>query len=125
MQAFWDVPVYAEHQEAKVNRVGVRIINHKTKNVITLEMSCSWIGNMEKKILTYGPLGWELKQRYPGNKVQQYNIIMDVLGGWSKDLNGTVRSLVGGRALEVLRRMQKALLSATPNIARTFKVVKV
>ena len=48
---------------------------------------------------------------------------MNALGGWSKDLNGTVHRLVGGRAREVLRRMQKALLSATLNIAHTFKVV--
>ena len=48
---------------------------------------------------------------------------MEALGEWSKDVNGTVRRPIGGRAREVLRRMQKVLLSATMNIASTFKVV--
>lgn len=38
-QAFWDVPLFAEHQEVRANRVDARIINHVSKRVITLEMS--------------------------------------------------------------------------------------
>ena len=37
--------------------------------------------------MKYGPLTWKLKQHYQGYTVEQYNIIIDVLGGWSKDLN--------------------------------------
>ena len=55
--------------------------------------------------------------------MHQYNIIMDVLGGWSKKTEISVRSLVGRKTTQVLERMEKAVLSATPNIARTFKVV--
>ena len=67
-QAFWDVPLFAEHQEVRANRVNARIINHVSKRVITLEMSCPWVTNREKKeeekITKYGPLRWELKQKY-------------------------------------------------------------
>ena len=28
----------------------------------------------------------ELKQRYIGNRVEQYNVIIDVLGGYSKQV---------------------------------------
>ena len=56
--------------------------------------------------------------------MHQYNIIMDVLlGGWSKETEISVRSLVGRKTTQVLERIQKAVLSATLNIARTFKVV--
>ena len=50
---------------------------------------------------------------------------MDVVGGWSKETEISVQSpvLVGRKATHVLERMQKAVLSATVNIARTFKVV--
>ena len=48
---------------------------------------------------------------------------MDVVGGWSKETEISVQSLVGRKATHVLERMQKAVLSATLNIARTFKVV--
>ena len=76
-----------------------------------------------KKTMKYAPLGWELKQRYPGYEINQYNIILDVLGGWSKDLDVTVQNLVGSKVKGVLKKMQKACLSGTLNIARTLKVV--
>ena len=60
---------------------------------------------------------------YEGYEVHQYNIIRDVLGGWSKETEISVRSLVGRKTTQVLERMQKAVLSATLNIARPFKVV--
>ena len=70
VQAYWDVPVFAEHQEMRSNRVDAYIVNHKSKQVTTLEMSCPWVNNREKKseekTLKYGPLRWELKQQFPG-----------------------------------------------------------
>ena len=48
-QAYWDVSVFADHEEVGCNRVDARIVNHETKRVITLEMSCPWVQNREKK----------------------------------------------------------------------------
>ena len=76
-----------------------------------------------KKTMKYAPLGWELKQRYPGYEINQCNIIIDVLEGWSKDLDVSLQELVGSKAKGVLKNMQKACLPGTLNIARTFKVV--
>ena len=36
---------------------------------------------------------WELKQRYNGYRVEEYNVIIDVLGGYSKHLEKLVRKL--------------------------------
>ena len=127
VEAWWDVPVYADHQEVRANRVNARFVNHESKKVMTIEMSCLWISNREKKseekTMKYGPLRWELKEQYKGYEVHQYNIIMDVLGGWSRETEISVRPLVGWKTTQVLERLQKAVLSATLNIARTFKVV--
>ena len=57
------------------------------------------------------------------NNIININIILDVLGGWSKDLDVTLQKLVGSKAKGVLKKMQKACLSGTLNIARFFKVV--
>ena len=88
---------------------------------MTMEMSCPWVSNRQKKTsektMKYAPLRWELKQKYPGYEISQYNIIVDVLGGWSTDVEVAVKELAGR-----LKKMQKACLSATLNIARTFKV---
>ena len=119
--------MYADHQEVLANRVDARVVNHESKKVMTMKMSYPWISNREKKseekTMKYGPLRWELKEQYKGYEVYQYNIIMDMLGGWSEETEISVRSLVGRETTQVLEKMQKAVLSATLNIARTFKVV--
>ena len=52
-------------------------------------------------------------QKYPGYEINQCNIILDVLGGWSKDLDVSLQKLVGSKAKGVLKKMQKACLSGT------------
>ena len=127
VQVLWDVPVYADYHEVRANRVDARIINHKSKQVLTLEMSCPWIDNRarkdEEKTLKYGPLRWELKQQYKGYTVEQRNIIIDVLGGWSCELDAELHKLSGPKSRDVLKRMQKSIISSTLNLARTFKIV--
>ena len=73
--------------------------------------------------MNFCPLRWELKEQYEEYEVHQYNIIMDVLGGWSKETEISVQSLVGRKTPHVLERLQTAVSSVTLNIARTFKVV--
>ena len=74
---FRDISVFAENQELGANRIDVRTIDRKKRQVIALEMSCSWIESRskkeEEKTLKYSPLRWELKQLYP-----RYEI--DILG---------------------------------------------
>ena len=46
-QAFWDVPVYAEHTFVRANRVDARFVDHK--RVLAVEMSCHWLDNRVRK----------------------------------------------------------------------------
>ena len=90
-------------------------------------MSCPWINNRarktDEKTRKYGPLRLELKKKYPGYKLTQHNIIMDVLGGYSEEVRKSVQSLVGERSKLVLKKMQKAMLTSTLNIARSMKIL--
>ena len=54
--------------------------------------------------------------------MKQYNTIMDVLGGWSRDLEDELNELVGSKSKGVLHNMQKAVISGTLNTSRTFNV---
>ena len=59
--AYWDVLVFADHEEVRCNRVDAQIANNKTKQV-----SCPWVNNSwekksKKKTVKYAPLHWELK----------------------------------------------------------------
>ena len=122
---FWDVAGYAEHTYVRANRVDTRFVDQKAKQVWAVEMSCPWIDNRAKKVeekaIKYGPLLLELKQQHPGYEVQQCNIIIDALGGWSKDVEETMKKLVGARSKCVLEKMQKATNSYSLHIARYFK----
>ena len=104
-----------------------RFKDHEKKKVLAVEMSCPWTENREKKqkekTIKYGPLRWELKQQFPGYDIRQYNIITDALGGWSTEVDETMRELFGARGGEILLRMQRAVISHTLNIARTLKVM--
>ena len=79
----------------------------------------------EEKTIKYGPLRWELKQQFPGYEIRQYNIIIDVLGGWSTEVDDatSMRELFGAQGGQILLRMQTAIISHTLNIARTLKVM--
>ena len=128
LKALWDVPLFAEQVEVQANRIDAQVIDKVKKEVMLIEMSCPWMENrqrkMEEKMRKYGPLRWELKLQYPGYKVSQHNIIMDVLGGYSKDVRKSIKCLVGDRCDLVLKQMQKAMLSCTLNIARNFKILE-
>ena len=51
--------------------------------------------------IKYGPLRWELKRQFPGYDIRQYNIIIDVLGGWSTEVDEAMRELFGSRGGEL------------------------
>ena len=57
------------------------------------------------------------EKQYPGYAVEQYKIIMNVLGGWSKELDQEMRELMGKKGRVVLEKMQKAVISSTLNMA--------
>ena len=91
-------------------------------------MSCPWFDNRARndteKTDCEVPLRWELTRQYPGYKIVQLNVIMDVLGGWPKELDVEMNKIFGARSSDVLKRMQKtALLSSSPNIARAFLII--
>ena len=94
--------------------------------IIMMMMMMMIMRNSQKKTsektMRYALLRWELKQKYPGYEISQCNIIEDVLGGWSTDVEVAVKEPVGRRRRDTLKKMQRACLSVTLNIARTFKV---
>ena len=77
----------------------------------------------QDKTEKYAPLRLELKQQFKGYSIDQHNIILDVLGGYSKGLERTVRALVGRKSKEVLIKMQKSVLTSSLHIARHFKIM--
>ena len=98
-------------QEGRVNRADACLISHRTKQVIILEMSCPWIGKKEKKsdemTLEVSTTEMGAKGMLRRIELQQYNIITDTLGGWSKDLHLDVQRM----DTELRSRLLTSLLS--------------
>ena len=84
-------------------------------------MSCPWLENREskdfEKTTKYSQLRLEMTNRYPEYKVNEYNVIMDVLGGCSKEVEQNIKELVGNKSESIMRQMQKAILSSSLHIA--------
>ena len=120
-------PLFPEQVEVRATRIDEQVIHKTKREVILIEMSCPWMENRqmktEEKMRKNGPLRWELKQQYPGYKVSQHNIILDVLGGFPKDLKKSIKRLIGDKSDLVLEQMQKVMLSCTLNI-RIFKILE-
>ena len=76
-----------------------------------------------QKTQKYGSLMWELRERNPGYQVKQYNIIIDVLGGYSADVSDAIKELVGEKSATILQRMQRSVISNTLNIAHNLKIL--
>ena len=68
-------------------RSGMSLYLRSTKKLMLALSTTSQSGRKieEEKTTKYGPLRWNLKQKYQGYEVKHYNIIMDLLGGWCRD----------------------------------------
>ena len=64
-----------------------------------------------------------MRQQYPYYNIAKHSVIMDVLGGVSRETIQSIKELVGVRADKILLDMQKVVISSTLNIARIFKVL--
>ena len=115
--AYWDGPLYAENDLVSANRIDATIVDKGKREVSLIEMSCPCIENREvkaeEKTTKYAPLRVELKERYPGYQVTQYIIIIDVLGGYSREVKQALKKLVGDRSNSLVFKMQKSVLSSS------------
>ena len=124
--AFWDVPLFADTTQVNANRIDATVIDKTSKRVRVIEMSCQCLENRQsrdfEKTTKYSKLRLELTNRYLEYKVNQYNTIMDVLGGCSKEVEQNMKELVGDKCESSMRQMQNAILSSSLHIARMFKL---
>ena len=125
--AYWDVPLYAENNLVTANRIEANIVDKGKREVSLIEMSCSWIESWEvkaeEKTTKYAPLRAEPKERYPRYQVTQYNIIIDVSGGYSREVKHALKKLVGDGSNSAAFKLQKSVLSSSLRIAKSVKIL--
>ena len=60
----------------------------------------------------------------PGYCIKQHNIVIDVLGGYLRDVSQALRDLGGETSSKVVRRMQKSVITSTLHIAGYVKIIQ-
>ena len=104
-----------EHRMKETGRTQLQIIDQEEKRIDILEMACpSWrirAETSERKTRKYQTVRDEMRERYQGYDVNQTNIIVDILGGYDRDLTEKLGSLIGNEAARTaLLAMQKTIL---------------
>ena len=94
---------------------------HYQKLAMTIEISCKWVTNREKK---KEEKNHEIQTALLGIKANVRRISSETIyrEGWCQDSQVELKELVGSKSKGVLHNLQKAVISGTLNISRTFKV---
>ena len=64
-----------------------------------------------------------LRLEYPGFQIDQVTLVMDVFGGYGKNLRENIGKVMGKEETEnVIKNMQKSIIASESHLARVFKV---
>ena len=132
---WWDIPEYNGMEEEKQDerkrpRPDGKIIYEKDdeKVILLIEITIPWTENRVHKYAfkcsKYNDIITNLKLEYPGYKVDQITLVMDVFGGYGPDLRENIGKVLSTRFTQdsIIKNMQKSVISSLSNISRTFKV---
>ena len=91
-------------------------------------MTVPWTTNRDEKyahkIEKYENIIHALKLEYPNYSVDQITIVMDVFGGYSRNLVDNIKKFFSAREdiRSIIKNMRRSIISNAVNISRTFKI---
>ena len=94
---FWLVLWLGTYVEVDVNRLTISPPPSLFIFLLPTILCLTQVTKDFEKTTKYSQLRLELTNRYPEYKVNEYNLIMDVVGGCSKEVEQTVKELVGDK----------------------------
>ena len=128
---FWDIPEYTgrdEEDETSLARPDGKVILKTEKKIFLIEMTVPWIENREikyeHKTNKYKTVQTNLRLDYPGYEIDQVTLVMDVLGGHSKNLVDNITKIFGDKTevRNIIRDMQKSVINSAAHLVRVFKL---
>ena len=104
-----------------------KIVMKNEKKVSLIEQTVPWITNREAKVELkknkYLQLQSFLRLEYEGYEIDQVTLVMDVFGGYGKDLGENIGKVLGKEEREnVIKNMQKSIIASEAHLVRVFKV---
>ena len=127
---WWDAPEYTgrDTESERPPRPDGKLILEQSKSIFLIEMTVPWIENrvekLKHKIEKYNNIQAALRFEYPEYTVDQITLVMDVFGGYGKDLKDNIRKVVDSKTEMdvIINNMQKSIVSSGANLSRTFKM---
>ena len=93
----WDTIIYTTNTITH-NKQDVTLWDKVNKEVTLIEMSVVWFKNIqartEEKTQKYTPLRAELARDYPDYSIKQISVVMDILGGHTRELQDQNQELL-------------------------------
>ena len=92
-----------------------------------IEQTVPWLSNRdakyEFKTNKYLEVQSFLRLEYPGYEIDQVTLVMDVFGGYSKNLHENIEKVLEKvETKRVINNMQKSVIASEAHLCRVFKV---
>ena len=126
----WNVPEYSGKDNETIRDRPTpdgKIMMKKEKKIYLIEQTIPWISNKEEKYEykagKYDDIQNYLRLENQGFVVDQITLVMDVFGGYSKNLITNVRKVFDQeKTTRIIQNMQRAVISNEAHLTRVFKV---
>ena len=113
--AYWNIPEFSGKDGESIRNCATpdgKLIMKKEKKIFLIEMTVPWITNREEKqkmkAAKYMEIQDYLTLENPSYKVDQITLVMDVFGGFSKDLIDNVAKVFEKEGTKrIIQNMQK------------------
>ena len=128
---WWNIPEFTGaniEEEENVFRPDGKITLKEEKKIFIIEITISWIDNREiryeEKVEKYAAIRRNIIRDEPGYTVDQITLVMDSLGGYSKNLSDNIGKVFKEvkTIKRIIHKMQKAVLTESVSISRCFKL---
>ena len=125
-----DVPEYSGRDGESIRdaaRPDGKIVMKKEKKIFLFEQTVPWITNRDEKYehkqQKYQEVQTFLRLEYPGFMVDQITLVMDVFGGYSKNLITNIEKVLSREETKcVVQNMQKSVIASEAHLCRVFKM---
>ena len=114
--------------EDRMYRPDGKILLKAEKSIFILEITISWIDNRNKrydeKVEKYEAIRRNIVRDEPDYTVDQITLVMDSLGGYSKNLRENIGKIFKDSKMvdKIIRKMQKSVLNGSVHTSRCFKL---
>ena len=127
---WWDIPEYTgrETESERPVRPDGKLRLQQSKEIFLIEMTVPWMGNRDEKLKykvgKYDDVQATLRYENPEYTVDQITLVIDVFGGYGRDLVDNIGKVVQSkRDVEmIVSNMQKSVISNCANLSRAFKL---